>query len=101
MRTYTSETKPEIEPVENVIYLWLDFKEETNTEGDNQYSYHMIKIVRDDNRNKIIEKIVKTKYPSYDTEIAALSNNDPEHSSWRQFSKNKADEVLQLRRQTQ
>lgn len=63
-------------------------------EEGTSYSYWMIKFSVSCTRQDLIERIVKLKYPTYDTEIAALANSDPEHTAWRAEAKTLADEIL-------
>lgn len=99
MRTQSSEKKPKLQLVGNVIYLWWD-EQVLPSQPDHDelgYSYFMIKVLPVDDRGSIVEKIVKLKYPTYDKEIAALANQDSEHASWRQEAKILADEALEFR----
>lgn len=98
MYTQSQERKNKIEIIGNVGYLWFDEEVVPAREGEEVsgdiYKYRMLKFKTDSSRGELVQGVIKLKYPSYDMEIAALSNQDAEHSEWREKAKRLADEVI-------
>lgn len=77
------------------VFIRLDEKKEETDEME-QYSYLQSKIKLSGNikRDMIIESIIRSKYPTYGAELAAMSNGEEErqeHQDWRQLAKDTAD----------
>ena len=95
MRIQSSERKLRLEKISNVGYFWWDEQESPATEDDAvNYSYLMVKFTTACSRSDLVERVVRLKYPTYDSEIAALANADPAHSAWRTLAKEIADEII-------
>jgi hypothetical protein len=78
-----------------VGYYWWDEQElPAVEEGGPQYSYLMIKFTSACSRSELIQRVVRLSFPTYDSEIAALANADPDHAACRLAAKEIADEII-------
>lgn len=95
MRMQSSEKKLKIIRIADVgYYCWDEQVSPATQDSDLSYSYLMIKFTASCSRSELIERVVRIKYPTYDSEIAALANADQAHTAWRTLAKEIADEII-------
>lgn len=95
MRMQSSEKKLKITRIDGVgYYCWDEQVLPIGEDSEEGYSYLMIKFTTACSRSDLVERVVRLKYPSYDSEIAALANADPAHAAWRTLAKEIADEII-------
>lgn len=90
------------QPAGNDLAIYWAEEENEPKEGETEvhwtYEYCLAKVF--DTRSVLIEKIIATKYPSYGSEIAALSNggeSEQEHQVFREQAKVLADGWLAIK----
>lgn len=92
--SYTQLSTYEVAGNNLAIYWNEQIHEPKQDETESYWTYDYCQACASDNRGALIEKIIATKYPTYGTEVAALSNGGDslaEHQSFRVQAKTLAD----------
>lgn len=73
----------------------IETVEDSDGEMRTQYKYTTAKVCKTSSRDERIEAIIKTKYPTYGAELAAIHKAGPEHDAYlalRELAKTVATE---------
>lgn len=105
MKTQCSGQKPKFEKIGQYIHIYIDEDISTITDTESNetmiYKYHYTKVPIMTSRSELIDSIIKIKYPTFDTEIAAMANggtDSEEHQAWRNKAKLLASEFEEFKK---
>ena len=77
------------------LFIHFNEREETSEEGEVSFHYDTVKVCKSADRDERIEAIIKTKYPTYGSELAAMhkgGEHEVEYNLFREQAKQLADE---------
>lgn len=94
MQTQSNEQLPRFSILGPTLTIHFNELEKVNREGEVSFHYDTVKIDKNSDRDERIECIIRCRYPTYGTEIAAMRKDPDAFEVFVQFAKDLADESL-------
>lgn len=100
MKVNTGQQLPKFLKEGAKLKINLNKETQEDEDGNTSFSYIQatINLSSKLSRDSIIEAIIRAKYPTYGSELAASFNGGEdllEHTAWRQLAKSTADEIIE------
>jgi hypothetical protein len=99
-KVYSNEQLPKFKKLGTNIQINVgeaEYPPKEDSSGGYSYFRATIKCMGKLSRDNIIEAIIRAKYPTYGSELAAQFNGGQglqDHQDWRQLAKDTADELM-------